>query len=372
MGIGLFLILIFQVSAQVHPAYLPDKMGVWQPFRMSCSGSGQGITAEQNRVYSSKLQKLSEAIHHAQVFNPPMGIEARPTGCVNATIEFLDDYPGNRTGPIPGYVMIGTFSYADYAGTTRVVVADEGPHFFVDVNSLVQLYHGSAVIAKDERGEMFLEPGVARTVTGLPLYENGCIVITRNPQPIFQAVTVERFLRARIRETQAELADFQRRHQDLVGESRQKSDQQSYQRLMARNPADAEKFRQSTQQARQRDDQLFTKLEQSKQTEIAGYQSQLASLSSEQRGSQAYASLNYYANGKHLLVNTNQPGAKPLVGFNPDFYDRSRPRTDVQSIAVCRLYEKELRKKSYDPQYERLIEFRNSFDFQTLTPMLDR
>jgi len=237
---------------------------------------------------------------------------------------------------------------------------------------MVQLYRGGTVIAKDEQGDMFLEPAVVRTVSGVPLFQNGCIVITHNPQPIFQKVTVERFLRARIREAQAELADFQRRHKDLVGESRQRSDQQSYQRLLARNAADAEKLRRSPARARVHDDRLFTQLEQSKQTEIAGYQSQLASLTAEQRNAPAYAGLNYYANGKYLLANANQPGAKPLVGFNPDFYDHSRPRTDVQSIAVCRLYEKGLREKAYDPQYERLVEFRKSFNFQTLLALLDQ
>jgi hypothetical protein len=60
-----------------------------------------------------------------------------------------------RTGPILGYLMVGTFSYAYYAETTRVVRSDEGPQFFVDVNSLMRLYSESAEIARDDRGKIF-------------------------------------------------------------------------------------------------------------------------------------------------------------------------------------------------------------------------
>jgi len=252
------------------------------------------------------------------------------------------------------------------------VRADEGPHFFVDVNYMVRLYSATATIAQDERGKIFLQPEIARTVSGLPLYQADCIVITRITRPIFEPVSVERFLLARIRETQKELADYQHRHQDLVGEAHQRSEQKSYQWMLTNRPADAEKIHQSSLQADAHNEELFSKLEQGKKTEIAGYQSQLAALSPEQRSAQAYASLNYYANGKSLLMNASQPGAKALVAFNPNFFDRSRPRTDFQSLVVGRLYDKGIREQSYDPQYGRLVEFRKSFDFQTLVPLLDQ
>jgi len=371
-GIHFLVTVILAVTASAQrPQFAPDKVGIWKPFRMSCDGSGHEITTEQNRVYSNHLLKLSEAIHQSPIFNPPMGIDGVPTGCVNATMEFLDDYPdARRIGPIPGYLMIGTFSYAYYRGTTRVVRADEGPHIFVDVNSMVRLYSSTATIAQDERGKIFLEPKVARTVSGLPLYESDCLVITQITRPIFQPVSVERFLLARIRETQKELADYQHRHQDLVGEAHQRSEQKSYQWMLANRPADAEKIHQSSLLADAHNQELFTKLEQSKQAEIASYQSQLASLSPEQRSAQAYASLNYYANGKSLLMNANQPGARPLVAFNPNFFDHSRPRTDFQSLVVGRLYDKGIRDQSYDPQYGRLVEFRKTFDFRSLVPLL--
>jgi hypothetical protein len=110
-----FLGVVFlTVSATAQrPQFVPDKVGIWKPFRMSCDGSGHELTSQQNRVYSNHLLKLSEAIHQSPIFNPPMGIDGVPTGCVNATMEFLDDYPdARRSGPIPGYLMIGTFSYA--------------------------------------------------------------------------------------------------------------------------------------------------------------------------------------------------------------------------------------------------------------------
>jgi hypothetical protein len=52
-------------SADAKPTFLPDKVGVWRKWAMSCDGSGHGLTSEQNSIYGSKLYKLSEVIHHS-------------------------------------------------------------------------------------------------------------------------------------------------------------------------------------------------------------------------------------------------------------------------------------------------------------------
>ena len=41
------LCLISSIASAQRVHYLPDKVGVWKPFQMSCSGSGQGLTGEQ-------------------------------------------------------------------------------------------------------------------------------------------------------------------------------------------------------------------------------------------------------------------------------------------------------------------------------------
>jgi hypothetical protein len=372
-----------------HPQYLPAKVGVWKPLRMTCDGSGRGLTAEQNRVYSAKLRKISEAIHQSEVFNPPMGIEARPTGCVNATVEFLDDYPGNQKGPIPGYLMVGTFSYAYYSGTTKVEVADEGPHFFVDVNSLVRLYSDSGEIARDQDGKIFPLAQESRAVRGLPTY-NGSIIITRNTKPIFLPVSVQSFLQARIKQAQTELAKLQAEHQKQSGEynrwlacreKREQERQKAYQNMKLIAPQNADNYlRISEDGERKRGEMLKadadnagtpTPAEQFKQKELNGYQTELASLSSQQRAAQAWYSWDY-RQGQALLANPGERNARPLVRFNPDFFDRSRPRTAIQSLVVGRLYDSSYREKSYDPQYQRIIDFRKNFDFQSLVSLLDK
>ena len=380
--------LLHRVVGENKVQYLPEKVGVWKPLTMSCSGSGQGLTAEQNRIYSSKLHRLSEVIHQSPTFNPPMGIEARPSGCVNASYEFLDDYPGNRTGPIPGYLMVGTFSYANYAGTTRVVVADEGPHFFVDVNSLVRLYSASAELARDEGGKIFPMAADAKTVQGLPFY-NGSFVVTRVPRPIFLPVSAERFLQARIKQAQAELAKLQADHQKQAGEygrwiagreKRELERQRSYQNMKVIAPQNADNYlRISEEGDRKRGEALKaeadnagvpTTAEQFKQRELDGYQAELAALSPERSAAQAWYSWQHQQ-GQSLLAESNEWDARPLVRFNPDFFDRSRPRTDIQVLVVGWLYQNGLRERSYDPQYLRIIEFRKRFDFQSLVPILD-
>jgi hypothetical protein len=373
--------------ADARPTFLPDKVGVWRQWAMSCVDSGHGVTSEQNRVYGGKLYKLSEVIHHTRVFDPPMGIEGVPTGCVNARLEFLDDYPGNRTGPIPGYVMVGTFSYAYYAGTTRVVRSDEGPQFFVDINSLMRLYSDSAEIAHDEGGKIFAQSEV-KSVHGLPFY-NGSIVITGIKRPIFLPVSAERALQAKIRQAQTELAKEQAEHQRQFGadrrwladrEKRRQEREATYQRLMAVNPKGAADFLRATQENEARQEARLeadaakagtaNPAEQFRQKELDGYQAELAALSAEQRNAQAWYSWKRQT-GEPFLASPGQREARPLVRFNPEFFDRSRPRTDFQVLVVGRLYDNP-KEKSYDPEDQRIIDFRKTFDFRTLVPLLDQ
>ena len=374
-------------AAEQRSQFLPDKVGVWKPFRMSCDGSGHALSAEQNRVYGDKLFKISETVHHSQVFNPPMGIEARPTGCVNATIEFLDDYPGNRTGPIPGYLMVGAFSYAYYAGTTRVVLADEGPHFFVDVNSLMRLYSDAAEIARDEGGKIFPLAENTRSLQGFPLY-SGCLVITKITRPIFLPVSAEQILQAKIHQAQTELAKAQADHHQQASEydrwianrdKRARSREVAYQALLRSNPNGAANFLRDTeendrkQEERLRADKanagVLSVAEQFRQRELDGYEAELASLSPEQRTAQAWYSWDR-PYGARFLADPSEPKARPLARFNPDFFDRSHPRTDIQVLVVGRLFHGLL--PSDDPQYQRLIDFRKSFDFKSLVPFLDQ
>jgi len=373
IGLPLLCVLAYSSCFAQRATYLPAKVGVWRPWRFSCDGSGRGLTAEQNRIYGEKLHRISEALHHAQVFSPPMGVEVDSTGCVNATMEFLDDYPGNRAGPIPGYVMVGVFSYAIVNGTERVVVADEGPHFFVDVNSVQRLYTSRAQLAHDEGGRIFAAPVVARTISGLPLFDDGTILITRSPRPIFLPVSAERYIRARVRQGQAELAELQKRHHELVGEKRSAQLQRTYEHIRLTRPQDAENFLRSATEGDRKTDENYNRMQLQKQQEITAYESELAAMSPEQRSAQAYSPSAYLGTpGTPLLASPNQTGARPLVSFNPDFFDRSRPRTDIQVLLVAWLYNRDLKEKSYDPQYQRIIDFRKSFDFQTLLPLVDQ
>ena len=388
LGLALLALVALAIygAADARPTFLPDKVGVWQKWAMSCDGSGHGLTAEQNHIFGDKLFKISEVIHHSRVFDPPMGLEARPTGCVNATMEFLDDYPGNHTGPIPGYVMVGTFSYAYYAGTTRVVRADEGPHFFVDVNSLMRLYSDSAEIARDEGGKIF-PLSALKSVQGLPYY-NGSVVVTKISRPIFLPVSAERVLQAKIHQAQAELAKAHSEHQKQAGEyarwvadreKRQHAREVTYQQLLVSNPKGAADFLRAMQENDIRQEARLkadadnagtpSTAEQFKQKELDGYQAELAALSPEQRAAQAWYSWHRHA-GEPLLTNPQQRDAKPLVRFNTDFFDRSRPRTDVQVLVVGRAFE-DFSDLAYDPAYERIIDFRKTFDFHSLLPLLD-
>jgi hypothetical protein len=369
--------------------YYPDKPGIWRPWKSGCSNRGFGLSAQQTTFYLSKLHKIAELVHQSPTFNPPRGIDAQPSGCLSS--QFLDDYPGRDSGPVPGYLMVGTFSYFSSANVPTPIVGDEGPHFFIDVNSLVRLYSSLPEIARDNGGKIFAAPQVVRTLEGFPLYDSGSIVITKIPRPIFQPVSVERFLQARILKAQTELTAAQAERAKQAGsydrwlagrEKRRQEREKSYQELKAIAPQNADNYLRIAEEGERKQEEIQkslslqaqsgpSSLEQSKQQELDGYRAELAALSADQRSAQAYFDPSHREIPGHSLADPRQPGAKPLASLNPNFFDRSRPRTDFQVFVVGWLYERTLHDIPDDPARMRIIEFRKTFDFHALLPFLD-
>ena len=66
--------------------------------------------------------------------------------------------------------------------------------------------------------------------------------------------------------------------------------------------------------------------------ELARLRGLLAGMAPEERASQAWVQRAFDTPSPFVPANT--PGARPVVRFNPDYYDLSRPRTDIQLMTV--------------------------------------
>jgi hypothetical protein len=129
-------------------------------------------------------------------------------------------------------------------------------------------------------------------------------------------------------------------------EERRQINERAYQTLKQSNPAEAERFRTSVDKteadmpAGLKKNQALCEADRKWHAEHAAdevlerYRAELARMTPAERASPAW--YDKLAEGPEAsgLVAPDAPRAVELVTTNPDFYDRSRPRTDFQVISV--------------------------------------
>jgi hypothetical protein len=176
--------------------------------------------------------------------------------------------------------------------------------------------------------------------------------------------------------------DFRYREWMSEQDTRRRNNEKLYQETKKTSPADAEKLRAEfkKREAEQRADLLSAQArceEKRKQVpaEVAKenerFRAELARLTPAERASQAWYNprLDRY-NSSGLLAPT-APNAGGLVAINPDFFDRSRPRTDFQIICVEVTSKPDFQLKKDDIPYYTLQEFLTIMDWQRVAALLD-
>jgi hypothetical protein len=230
-----------------------------------------------------------------------------------------------------------------------------------------------------------LMPTKTGEVAGFPLYDDTRLILAKGNRPVWVPVTRAQYLAALIHFREDELARAEQRgaqadpYREWASkrEERRKTQQQVYQSLKTSDPAKAEEF---VRTAQQRESEMEANLKSSAsvfagtsaslqplRNSLAALRAELAAMPVGERASQAWW-------GGHLgdldssLVPAGTPNAKPLVAVNPDFFDRSRLRTDWQLITVTFSWE------GLPPEHigaKRLHEFRQSTDWKRVAALMD-
>ena len=246
----------------------------------------------------STLRQIDDLLHAAPVMNPPRGFDASSLG---RALTGTDVCPRENcsASPVASQVwLLLSYFVADESG--RPVT---GPELNVSLNvyanspgaSVSHRHQLDFEGASDINGRtMYFEPKQTRTIGGFPMFDDDVVVIARNHRPLWLPVSRDNFLRAALRDTRKAIADTGMPSSDLA------------QGLRAR---------------------------------LDALQAESNALSPSELASQAWLGDSASAGTTEAAINSGlapagAPDARPLVIVNPEFLDRSLPRSAVQILAV--------------------------------------
>ncbi len=328
-AIGCMALLPILTSQYIAPSAeatnaLPDKVGKWQHRSIYSDEKSYRLTKLERDIYMKKLQRIEDVFKQVKMLNPPMGVEVRPA------LYILWIYEGKNHEkmpisqlPVMGKFSLFVFEYLDIPEQHKTIVASEGCTQDIYINAINSVIAGSASLSETcepwkfmrSEGTIYSVPKYGGERQGFPVY-NKMIVITNNPKPLWLQLSREEFLRDRL---------CQEAGPHALGNARQLKEE-------------------------------------------------LDSLSPEGRESPAYIANIPESDPRHRasgMGDPGDPGARAVVRINPDFFDKSLPRTAFQLITVS----DEIDTGSFTfhgLDYRRIEELRQAIDLKKLADLLDR
>jgi len=261
----------------------------------------------------------------------------------------------------------------------------------------------------DGRQIRYMPRATAARVGGFPVYENHLgdhLVLTKRDRAPWTPVTGEQFVLALIRERERLVAPRAEEKKwtpprcgDAYdrwmsgGEERRKTTESAYQILKKTDPAAAERYHAEMEKveadtpAQLKEAQARCEAEQKQAAQrtpeaaapdrvLESLRAELARMTPAERVAPAWYDKLAEGPDASGLVAPHAPRAVELVTTNPDFLDRSRPRTDLQVISVDIEYGPPVGADHANLSQEdlpnwRLYEFLTTTDWQRVAALLD-
>lgn len=422
--------LVGGLAAQTR--YVPDKAGKWTLRRPDYSAGKEqyGLSLVEKSRFEAKIGALISTIQECKTFSPPMGIEPQvvaryyadpfpaddPDLCENQPC--VSHPPGFYFYILPWFYVLteprDRFGHVDYQAPLVVGLVNEEPQeVWVAVNNLTRtlgdMPWAERVRLPDGRQIRYMPRETAARVGGFPVYENRLgdhLVLTKRDRAPWMAVTREQFVLTLIRERErliAPRADEKKRTPPPCGDAyerwmsggdeRRQTTESAYQTLKKTDPAAAERYRAEMEKMEAdtptelKEAQARCEAEQKQAAQrppehvgpdrvLESLRAELARMTPTERASPAWYDKLAEGPDASGLVAPHAPRAVELVTTNPDFFDRSRPRTDLQVISVDIEYGPTVGADHANLRHDdlvdwRLYEFLTTTDWQRVAALLD-
>ena len=306
-------------------ACFPRLPGTWREIDTPAAR----LPADQ-KLFLSKIQGVASMLRRLKVFNPPIGFKAE--AYVDFTGLGCDVQKDCTAAPLFGRIWIQFLCFVAQGRPEPSIdheIMKDVQFMFNDPGSLWN--GGPQLNLSDGRGVAYT-PKEWGHVGGVTLYLNQrdrdelYIFLTKGSRPLWIPVTREQYLSAAIRKLEADAA--------RGGPDERLAELAAEEKRVMENIGSSEDGRETLQSIKQERAGLMqekARLEQDRKEHgdpvIDPLRSQLQTLSAGERASQAWIDRPF-----EPLVPAGT--GRSVVVFNPDYFDRSRPRSDVQLIVV--------------------------------------
>jgi hypothetical protein len=365
--------------------YLPDRIGKATVASRADNYDGYGLVEKEMHAYRDKLQRIAEWIVAQPGLSPPRGFTMRGWMMVVRSERCSRSGPC-LDAPVAAWASVPLFAWALDLRTGKEFTEME---FGEDLNLTINnpwtpiwnrygMEHGVSAGKKDadlpiwvdEKGNRFLiEPRRLSDVDGCPLYEdiNGnrqFLVVTKISRPLFLPLSREVYLHSMIRWWERQLKSSEDAMKTMAagpaaelyrkwmaeGKERARVRQQATESLKKSNPEKAEAMLRRMEATEQQVTANFRRdmeKEQSNRAQGGGKdaillraEKDLAAvrdvLSQLQRKLAGMTPAERLAQARYMQdrpwESIDSPNGAPLVVINPDFMDRSLPRSAIQVI----------------------------------------
>lgn len=348
------LFIGFASTGLAADVFYPDMPGAWA-LKTEWRWLPKDIRTSpaDTQAFTRKVERLAELIHQTPLFSPPRGFQAR------ANARFFEDAYACNDKRCPSKALQAEmnviFYYFVNSGGKPIWGGEANTDATISINCLERTaginYHCGGLSLPDGRYILFA-PVKTGELGGFPLYHEH-LIITRSKRPYWIPVTREQYLQALILATQVGIAKSQKQiadagdpYEKFLKEKgqREQNYEQIYQDARKLYPDRAEALRTqlllaeaAAEKGSRQASEMLAKIRQTDdpmQLHLANLQAELAAMSPDERASQAWFHRNADAQIGSDLVPAGQEEAKPLIAYNPEFFDPALPPTAWQIMTV--------------------------------------
>ena len=269
----------------------PNLAGAWKEIDEPAGAQAARLPAGQ-RLFLSKIQKTASMLSRLKVFNPPMGFS------VETHVNQCCEWGRSEAMPYFGRIWL-KFLWFGAGSNVKPMLEQEWSRDAEFLFNPTDIWDGGLQLDLSDGRHVAYAPREWGHVNGVTLYlnqrdrDNLYIFLTKGSRPLWIPLTREQYLGALIRKREAEFAKDEAE-------------------ISPEEDAGSRKA-----------------LAQGRAAMVDPLRSQLRAMSAQERASQAWVD-----NPSEILPLVAAGDGRPLVVFNPDYFDRSRPRSEIQVIAV--------------------------------------
>lgn len=363
-------------AATDQPDFAREVVGGWVRAKTLRIGDSR-LSTEEASALGDKLHRIVDVFRALPLLNPPKGVQVRSSLLATSPAAVSSE----TASPASAKVIVALRAYVRNRTTGEVRQSRREAPIEVAVNLLPL----GLPYSGDSDGPMYLEPVVVGQIAGASVYDTGVVLLTKISRPMYLPVAQERFLLSQIEAARQGLSDYQgaRAHGAPDGTWADEKEEairvfeKSLRGIAKRDPAHADELRADflahldvTESVKRQEGISYTFDTQagaeSFTKRIRSLEQELAALSADERRAPAYIG---GATERASLLSMAVADTHRLVVPNPEFFDRTLPRTSLQTLAISA---PELDRRRFFRALLRLrASIREQLDYQQLRSLLE-